>query len=459
MKKALILSIQLILLLIVSITCNAEDLTFEDFTYTVLADGTLEITKYLGKEAVISVPEEINDQKVSSISSGAFNRNETITDVTLPDSIITIGDYAFTECTALQSITLPDGLLSLGDLVFQGDILLDGIILPASLIHIGMNPFDRCDSLTEIQLSEENNYFTVDEGVLFDREQSILISYPAGKTDTNYTFPEEVTEIAFAAFSENKYVEEITLPENITVINGNPFCGCTGLTTMSVSPLNHYFEVFSGALFNVQERELISYFWGTEEEHYAVPQGIVSIAQEAFYRHPELKTIDLPDTLTTINNAAFAESGLTKIKIPDRVISLGNSTFSRCFDLESVSLPKNLNWIGNSTFSECTSLESITFPQDLNSIGEAAFFQCTGLTKLTLPKNLHFIDDYAFLGCSEITEIDFPSRLFSIGRAAFYGIENLKVITEPGTLAEEWAIKNEIPVEHKNVNYLPADEV
>lgn len=457
MKKSFILSIQLLLLFIVSFTCCAEELTFEDFTYTILADGTLEITKYTGDETVVFVPEQINDLDVTAISSGAFSQNGTITDVTLPDGIIKIGDHAFTECTSLKSVNLPEGLLSLGDLVFQGDILLDEIILPASLIHIGMNPFDRCDSLTEIQLSESNNYFTTDDGILFDRQKTILISYPAGKTDINYTFPEEITEIAFAAFSENKYLEEITIPENVAIINGNPFCGCTGLLTMDVSPLNHFYEVFDGALFNVQERELITYFWGTEDEHYTVPQGIISIAQEAFYRHPELKTIDLPNTLTTIKDAAFAESGLTKIKIPERVISLGNSTFSRCYDLESVTLPKNLNWIGNSTFSECTSLTSFTFPQDLNSIGEAAFFQCTGLTKLTFPKNLHFIDDYAFLGCAGITEIDFPAKLFSIGRAAFFGMENLKVIAEPGSLGEEWAVKNGIPVEHKNVNYLPAD--
>ena len=163
--------------------CFAEDLTYTDFTYTILPDNSIEISKFTGDYENVSIPPVIEGLPVTSIGTAAFNHNETLTSVTIPDYVVYIGDHAFSECTSLNSVTLPDGLISLGELVFQGDIQLDNVTLPGSLLHIGMNPFDRCDKLSDIGISEENNYFAVENGVLFDIKGNTLISYPAGKED------------------------------------------------------------------------------------------------------------------------------------------------------------------------------------------------------------------------------------------------------------------------------------
>lgn len=439
--------------------CFAEDLTYNDFTYVILSDNSAEITKFDGEYENISIPSVIKGHTVTSIGTAAFSHNETLKSITIPDSVIYIGDHAFTECTALQSVMLPDGLLSFGELVFQGDVQLESITLPASLLHMGMNPFDRCDKLTEIGISEGNNYFTVENGVLFDKKENKLIAYPAGKQDKTFNVPEWITEIDFAAFSENNFIEEITLSEAIKTINGNPFCGCLGLKTIHISPLNSNFEVYAGSLFGIQNRELIAYLWNSEDETYTVPQGTRSIAQESFYKHKELKSIELPKTVVYIKDAAFAESGLEEIKIPENVIGIGNNAFSNCAGLKSVTFPSGLSWIGNYAFYECNALTEIKFPKSLSIIGEGAFLNCTGLSELVFPESLHYIGNYAFLECTGIKSIDFPSNLFSIGGGAFYGIEDLTVTAEPGSLGEEWAKQNNIPVEHKNVEYLPADIV
>ena len=460
MKKELLL-ILFILTVIMSVSASyGEDMFYEDFTYTILSDGTAEITGYSGEEAEITIPEQVEDEiRVTSIGSGVFANNEILKSVTIPEGVVSIGDHSFAECKALQSISLPESLQWLGNLVFQGDITLSEITLPENLIRTGMNPFDRCDSLESLDISENNIYYSTEEGVLFDRKANALVSYPAGKTDTTYTIPEWVTDISAAAFSENQYITEITLHENIAAIEGNPFCGCTALTNIVISPVNIDFEVSSNTLYNRKDKNLIAYLWNSDSDSFSVPSGIRSIGNEAFYKHEELQQIKLPETLVYIGDAAFAESGLTSIKIPDSVVSLGSNTFSSCEALESVDLPSGLAQIERNAFSECSSLKEIQFPKTLNVIGEGAFYNCTSLTELKLPEKLFVIGDYAFLFCTGLTSVNFPDHLYSIGRGAFYGIENLSVTVTPGSLAEEWAIQSQVPYELKNVSYMTTESI
>ena len=460
MKKEFLLLL-LVLHVIVSVSASfAEDLVFEDFVYTILSDGTAEITGYSGKEAEITIPEQVEDEiRVTSIGSGVFANNEILKSVTIPDGVVSIGDHSFAECKVLQSVSLPESLQWLGNLVFQGDIELSEISLPENLIRIGMNPFDRCDSLESLDISENNIYYSTEDGVLFDRKANALTAYPAGKTDTAFSIPDWVTDISAAAFSENQFITEIALHENVAAIEGNPFCGCKALTNIVISPVNINFEVSNNTLYNRKNKNLIAYLWNSDSESFSVPSGIRSIGNEAFYKHKELQQIKLPETLVYIGDAAFAESGLTSIKIPNSVVSLGSSTFSSCDALKSVDLPSNLAQIERNTFSECSSLESVQFPKSLNVIGEGAFYNCTSLTELKLPENLFVIGDYAFLYCTGLTSVDFPNRLYSIGRGAFYGAVNLTATVTPGSLAEEWAVQSQVPFEHKNVSYMTTESI
>lgn len=458
--KKLFYGFFIFLILMLSLpVCCAEELTFDDYTYTVLSDGTAEITGYSGSLSRVLLPETVNDIKVTSIGSSVFAQNEILEEVTIPDSVISIGDHSFGECTALKKVKLPEKLQRLGDLVFQGNTALKDITLPETLVYIGMNPFDRCDLLESVVLSGENPFYSVEEGILYDRLSNALISYPAGKQDEKYTVPDWVTAINAAAFSENPFISEITLSENITEISGNPFCGCINLNNIFVSPFNQNFECQNNIFLNSQKRELIAYLWNSDQERFSVPSGIISIGNEAFYKHTELTSINLPDTLIYIGDAAFAQSGLTSITFPKNVISLGDSVCSGCPDLKTVVFPSKLSKIGKYAFSECRSLESVTLPKTLNVIGDGAFFQCEALSELKLPENLHFIGDYAFLFCTGLTSVDFPDSLYSIGKGAFYGAENLTATVTPGTLAEEWAINSEIPFVHKNINYITTDSI
>ena len=454
MKKSAIILLLLSILMIFTISAYAEPITSGDFLYEILSDGSAEIIGYSGTASLLDVPETIDNINVSSIGDNAFYKNETIQTVFIPKGILSIGNYAFAESTSIRTIELPKGLLYLGDLAFQGCSALEKIVLPESLVRIGMNPFDRCPELESISIAENNPFFENKDGILFDRKTHVLISYPAGKKDTKYTIPEEVTEIGFAAFSECSYLEELTITEQVETINGNPFCGCTGLKKISVAPLNLYFETYSNALFHKQNRELIAYLWKNDNESYIIPLGTRSIAQEAFYKHPELHTLRIPDSVISIHNAAFAESGLREVSFPDSVITIGDSTFAGCAELTSVKLPSRLERVGAGVFYNCEALKEVTFPKSLISIGNSAFNGCTSLISIDLPDSLRIIGDYAFLGCTSLTEVSFPNRLYMIGRAAFYGIEGLKAKVTKGSLAEEWAIQNNVPYTLKDIHYM-----
>lgn len=460
MKNKLFLFL-IVYTVIVSVSASfAEDLVYEDYLYTILSDGTAEITGYTGEETDLTIPEQVNEEiHVTSIGSSVFAHNEVLESILIPEGVVSIGDHSFAECRALQSVSLPESLLWLGDMVFQGDIKLNEITLPANLVRIGMNPFDRCDSLEALAISEDNTYYYTEEGVLFDRKANALLAYPSGKTDAAYTVPEWVTDISAAAFSENRFITEITLHENISAIEGNPFCGCQSMTTIAISPLNLDFEARNNTLINRMKKELIAYLWDSESGSFTVPSGIISIGNEAFYKHKELHQIKLPETLVYIGDAAFAESGLTSVKIPNSVVSIGSNAFSGCEALETVSLPSNLNQIEKYAFSECSSLKDIRFPKTVNSIGDGAFYNCVSLKELKLPENLFIIGDYAFLSCTGLTTVDFPEHLFSIGRGAFYGAENLTATVTPGSLAEEWAIQSQVPYTRKNVTYITTESI
>lgn len=454
MKKAIRSILMLITILFAVLPCMAENSVYNDFLYTIQSDGSAEITGYKGTETDITIPSEINNIPVTSVGAAAFSNNADIESVSFPESVLSIGDHCFVECTALKKADLPSNLQWLGDLVFQGDILLNEITLPKSLVRIGINPFDRCTSLEKIEFSGDNNYYLTEDGVLFNLKGSALAAYPAAKKNTAYSIPEWISKIDAAAFSENPYLSELTISENIGEISGNPFCGCTSLKKIDISPFNIIFETHENALYNRETRELIAYLWNSEAESFSVRSSVKSIGNEAFYKHHELKKIELPNSIVTIGDAAFAESGLTSIKIPASVITLGVNAFSGCEDLETVKLPSGLTRIERYTFSRCKALKSIEFPKYLNSIGEGAFYKCESLSELELPENLRFIGDYAFLSCSGLNSVIFPDHLYSIGRGAFFDIENLTVTAAPGSLAEEWAIKNEIQFIHKNVTYI-----
>ena len=188
---------------------------------------------------------------------------------------------------------------------------IDGV----TVTSIDTGIFYFCYDLTSIKVSETNAYFSSIDGVLFNKDLTTILRYPAGKTDTEYVIPDSVTSIDNNAFTYSKNLTSVTIPSGVTSIGTGVFSHCTAL-----------------------------------------------------------ESVTIPDSVKTIEDSAFYNCrSLTSVTIPDGVTSIGNATFANCYALTSVTIPDSVTNIGNSAFSYCKSLESVTIPDSVTNIGAYAF--------------------------------------------------------------------------------------
>ena len=391
----------------------------------------------------VVIPEAIEGYEVKWISSYAFSSCKNITEITMPDSVTEIGEWAFRDCKNLTEITIPDGVTEIGDSAFLG-----------------------CKSLTEITVSPDNkNYVSVD-GVLFSKDMSALLVYPAGNERSTYTVPDSVTEIgnyAFynctslskvklsngltkigdIAFRDCKSLKEITIPDSVTEIGNYAFDYCTSLSKVKLS--NGLTKIGDSAFSDCKNLTEIT-----------IPDSVTEIGDDAFYYCTSLSKVKLPNSLTKIGYSAFRGCiNLTDITIssdnknfssvdgvlfskdmsallvypagnecstyivPDSVTEIGNYAFYRCTSLSKVQLPNGLTKIGGSVFAYCKSLKEITIPDGVTEIGSSAFDYCTSLSKVQLSNGLTKIGYSAFRGCISLTEITIPDSVTQIEGSAF----------------------------------------
>ena len=156
--------------------------------------------------------------------------------------------------------------------------------------------------------------------------------------------------------------------------------------------------------------------------------------------------IDIPDTVTSggqpytvtaINNAAFPNSAVTSVTIPDSVTSIHDVSFFNCSQLTNISIPNSVTYIGYSAFSYCTSLKSITLPSSLSTISRALFSGCSQLTTIHIPDSVSSIQFYAFHDCENLKTIRIPVSVTSIRDFAFDGCPSSMTVTYPGS-KKQW---------------------
>ena len=403
---------------------------------------------------------------VASIGDMAFARCTSLTNVTIPDSVTSIGDYAFEWCTSLTSITIPDSVTSIGSYAFYYCESLTSITIPDSVTSIGYGVFYGCTRLTSIDVASDNENYTSVNGVLFNKDKTEIICYPAGKTDKSYTIPNSVTWIGRYAFIDCTSLTSITIPDSVTSIGDSAFKDCSSLTSITIP-------------FGVTSIRNSTFYGCSSLTSITIPNGVTSIGDSAFSGCTSLTSITIPDSVTWIGDRAFEGtalldkqttpvkyadswvvncdsdvenviiksgtkgianstffgcSSLTSITIPNGVTSIGDYTFSNSHNLTSVIISDGVKSIGNSAFEMCSSLTSITLPDSVTSIGEEAFSGCKSLTSITIPDGVKSIGGYAFEDCSSLTSVTLPNSVTSIDMHTFDDCTNLSSITIPDSV-------------------------
>ncbi len=345
------------------------------------------------------------------VADQAFENCNKITTIKMSKNVESIGSWAFYGCESLMSIELPDTLKRIEDLAFHDCESLTVLNIPASVEYINEDrTFVGSSKLTAINVAEENLYYVSVDGVLYNKDQTTLIFYPAGKTGRSFAIPETVKKVDAYAFYWNEMIESISIPGSVETIGGDAFAGCEKLTSINFS------------------------------------EGLLSIGSTAFHQCNTLPSITFPASLQRLGDDMFESC----YELKEILVAEGSETFKSVdgvlFDVTGKTLvaypvgkvqgiynvPEGVETIGDYSFLYGKNLVNVTFPDSLLRIGTAAFNGCNKLTGIVFPKNLVSIDDRAFSSCYALTSIEIPESVTSLGGGAFSWCEKLMVATIKG---------------------------
>lgn len=421
----------LLLLLLLALQVSAQ----ARYEYTNNVDGTISITAYNGPDGNVSIPGSIDGLTVTAIGENAF-RDANVTSVTFPDSVVSIGAFAFAY-TPFTSVTIPDNVTDIGAGAFLGGWKLTQATIGKNVIRIGDGAFAYCAKLTDLSVSPLNPTYVVIDGVLFNHDQTQLIQYPGGKTDSAYTIPGSVTIVGAGAFAGG-FLTSIAIPDDVTNLADAAFedssYGLTrfyglsdlyALTNITVARLNAAYASINGVLFDRAQTRLIQYPAARAESSYTIPDSVIIVSAASFQSSGNLTNITIGSQVASIQTAAFSGCvRLAGVTIPDNVTDLGDEVFSNCLRLTNVIIGSGVSRIGHYAFVGCNHLKSLTIGEGVGSIGEGAFLACSLLPSVTIPNSVTNIESQAFWNIG-LTNVTFGTGLTTITPGAFSGCYGL----------------------------------
>ena len=396
------------------------------YTYTILTDDTVKITKYKGTDESIVIPSEIDGKKVTVIGSSAFYGFKSLKNIEIPDGITSIENYAFCQCWSITSLSVPESVTSIGTGAFRfcGD--LKDIKLPSNLTVLSDSLFGADANLEYITFGDAEKTDTV---IIPETVQKIgNYVFMNCEKIKNIKLPSNLKSIGKTCFQGCISLTGLFIPQSVESIGGGIFGDCDALQSVEIEDENNNFIFKDGILYDVKNGILVSAVNSLIPEKVIVdectktidysafadcnnlyeieiPQGVVNIGEKAFARLDNLKNIDIPDSVTNITTLAFYRcNGLVSVQVPGSVTAIKNGTFRECNNLKKVILNEGVAKIEGSAFVFCSSLEQIKLPQSLMSIGSGAFDNCTSLISVELPDNAIISSD-TFRGCKNLSKI------------------------------------------------------
>ena len=395
-------------------------------TVTSIGDCAFRCCKFL---ATVTFAEDSHLKSIGALAfSGTTQAHPRFKEIQIPDSVETIGTKAFYCCQDLESITLPASLETIESSAFGYCRNLSEVRLPASLKAIQSSIFNSCSALKTVfydgslaqwsQINTSNGFlgYSSPSLVMNDYTAQFIsvkddpFAEPIPKktvTITKYTGKEStvilpstinswpVTKIGEAAFQDNTTITSVTIPDSVTEIGANAFAGCTNLTSVTYGGDWSNLTIQSGnpavedAAKDAANEQLFDFEFTPDNtavivNNYKCKGTAADVTIPSRYKGKPV---------TAINNAAFPNSAVTSVTIPDSITSIPDAAFVNCFQLTNISIPNSVTYIGFSAFSSCTSLKSITLPSSLSTIGNSAFAGCPSSMTVTYPGSKTQWDD------------------------------------------------------------------
>ena len=308
---------------------------------------------------------------------------------TTNNNSITITKYTGPGGTLDITNTL-DGLpvTGIGNSAFYGS-LLASVTVPSSITNLDIAAFYAMSSLTNITVDAQNPAYRSVAGVLFDKNETVLLQYPTDKPGS-YSIPSSVSRVGTYSFIGASQLTGITIPTSVASIDSEAFQFCSltdvtipssvtnigwlafagaNLTNLTVDPGNPVYSSLGGILCDKSQTVLIQYPTGRTGS-FSIPTNFTSIGTSAFVDCRNLTGITIPSTITNIGAQAFYECyGLTNVTIPSGVTSIAAQAFEACVHLTSVTIPSSVTSIGTEAFQDCLNLTGVNFQGNAPSGG------------------------------------------------------------------------------------------
>ena len=426
--------------------------TSDDFEYYLNEKSEAVVSRYIGKERNVTVPETLDNHTVTTIAPLGFSSlsfidvsaegyrykegekwyivTNNLLSVTLPDTIKTIGDYAFAYNGSLEKVNIPSEVSKIPQECFFGCKKMINMNLPDSVREIGSSAFEGCEVLESVEMRGVVN---VGDKAFYQCNKlvDVIFSYSLksiGSSAFQYCTLTETLDLSSVeklggnVFSHNSTIKKVILNDNLQVLESGVFSYCRNL-----EEINFPSELVSIGNYCFERTGIKSAVFGGK---------LKEIGKKAFESCWSLAgTIDL-STVETIGEDAFGWcTDIKKVILCDELKILEKETFEMCVGIREINMPPELVEIKDHCFSEVR-MSMATFGTKLKKIGASAFLGCTELSEVNFSEGLTHIETDAFYGCKKLSKIELPESIEKIGNFAFASTavqvlvipENLSVI-------------------------------
>ena len=437
----------------------------DGFFYFEYEENKYDILFYDGVDTDIIIPSSFNGVKITKVGKNIF------------------GNHGSGTCKKINSIVISEGIEELDTQAFYSSKSLTSITLPSSLKTVGSSAFGSCDNLERVDVESINQWMNIDfagasasplyngANLYINNQLLTVLQFNEGITTvkdylfygctslTKVVIPEGVTSIGVGAFRECtnlvdiqlpstvislgdsafngcSIITSITLPNSVTSLGNYVFASCSKLTTITIP--NSVLTIGNWAFSNCKALTSINFEEGCQ---------LTKFEWQMFNSCTNLKSIIIPPSLTTIGEYCFSGcTGLnavyisdlaqwcnifldsstrnpfvyakklylngelvTNLVIPEGVTTIKAYTFYNCTSITSVVLPNSITSLGSYVFNGCTNLQTVTFGSSITDIGQYCFKGCTGLTSIVIPNSVTKIRSYAFQNCTNLTSVTFEN--------------------------------------------------
>ncbi|MEF2918962.1 MAG: leucine-rich repeat domain-containing protein [Acutalibacteraceae bacterium] len=361
-------------------------------------------------------------KKITSIGANAFRNNKSLKEVDLSACswLTTIGNYAFNENNALELLKLPNSLQTIGDCAFIHCDKFTTLEIGFNITSIGKDAFYSCDSLTTVNIKGGDNA-TISENAFY--------YCPAMKS---LTIGDDINSIGINAFAACSNLETVTIGSGCTKIDSSAFNSDISLKSITVSNDNTGCSSINGVLFNKEQTEIIL-VPPCISGAFTIPDTVTEIKPRCFFNCDNLTEVIIGNGVQTIGASAFKDcESLAKVTFGKNITTIDSEAFRYNDLLQTVDLSvcTALTHIGSNAFESNDLLKTVLFPDSLEEISEQAFDNCDSLTKIELKNNLSFIGASAFYDCDKLKTVNFENcNNAVISDYAFFSCDNLSNLT------------------------------